>query len=364
MRYKIGILTFHRAHNYGAVLQNLALVTALKNMNPNNQVNTVDYRCTYLETPYKNNPFDVETNNPIKFIWYMLRKQINQPKYERLVSGFDNFRKKYLCLTKSYSKSQIQSVESEFDVFITGSDQVWNDKITNSDEVYSLGFVKKAKKVSYAASAGSIKHIGDSTFENIKTIDAISVREPDLQNYLKDKLDKQVELVVDPVFLIPQDMWNGYLNQERIVKDKYIFTYSVSEKTDEVIKIAKQLAREYGYQIIHLDHSLRYGLRGKKMYGAGPLEFVQLIRDAEIVVASSFHAVAFSIIFNKRFVVVPTEKTGARIESLLELVNLDECSVSSYQEYQKKKERQTLQNTRMLERQINDSLNFLKNILA
>ena len=100
------------------------------------------------------------------------------------------------------------------------------------------------------------------------------------------------------------------------------------------------------------------------MYGAAPLEFVQLIRDAEVIIASSFHAVAFSIIFNKKFVVVPAEKTGARIESLLKLVNLDECSVSSYREYQQKKARQTLQNTRMLERQINNSLNFLKNVLT
>lgn len=360
---KIGILTFHRANNYGAVLQNYALVRAVKKIDSTFQVNTIDYRCLYLEEPYSKNPFDIKTDNFLKNVWYKMRKRVNQSRYKRLVRSFEEFREQYLDLTKSYSYEALLINETRFNTYITGSDQIWNDKITNADGVYSLNFVNKARRLSYAASAGSVHYIGRDTLKNIGKIDAISVREKDLQKFLEQSLGRSVELVVDPVFLLSKDEWNSILNKNRILKHKYIFTYSVSEKTEDVIKVAKILASERKLKIVHLDHSMKYGVNGRLMYGASPLEFVQLIRDAEFVVASSFHAIAFSIIFRKQFIVIPTKKTASRMKHLLEITELGDNMFNSYQEFLDERTKVTIKEARHLSKYVDNSIKFLQSQL-
>lgn len=360
-RRQIGIITFHRANNYGAVLQNLALINEIKKYN-DVEVHTIDYRCKYLEAPYEKNPFCIKTNNLIKKILYYFRKMVNQKNYELLNNGFESFSEKYLNMTESYVPDTISDSIKEMDVFITGSDQVWNDVITNGDSIYSLGFVKGRRTVSYAASAGRSTNVGNKTKKNIMKIDYISVREQELKEYIENYSKKNVELVCDPVFLLSKKEWEGILSQNRKIKDKYIFTYSVSEKTEEVIKIAKKIAKEKNYKIVHLDHSLKYGKKGVKKYGANPLEFVELIRDAEFVIASSFHAVAFSIIFKKNFIVVPTEKTRSRIDNLLNLMNIENRSVDSYEKYieSSMKEETIYEDTKKMKKLIDNSKKFIE----
>lgn len=361
MNTKIGIVTFHRANNYGAVLQNLALVHMLQHMCPGAEVKTIDYRCPRLEQPYEKKPFDVETHNIARRIYNCIRAKMANPGYLRLKSEFDSFRKRYLNMTDAYSEESLLNKDLNFDLYITGSDQVWNKKIVGEeDKVFSLAFAKGKRAISYAASAGSVELLSDATMNAISQLSAISVREQDLQSVLSRSLNQQVQLVVDPVFLLTRKTWEDFLPKERLIKEKYIFTYSVSEKTSEVIQIAKKIAASKKCKIVHLDLSLKYGLRGKNMYGAAPLEFVQLIRDAEQMVVSSFHAVAFSIIFGKKFIVVPTEKTSSRIEHLLELAGLKGCIVSSYKEFISNRMVSQYTDCVVLENERKRSLDYLK----
>lgn len=356
---KVGIVTFHRADNYGAVLQNYALQKAVGDWC---NIETVNYKCDFLEKPYSIPPFSEASPNLVKKILNHMRFLFNIKRFCRLRDGFEQFRKKYLKVSKEYKQHDLISNSNDFDVYIAGSDQVWNDKITNADIVYSLGFETKAKKVSYAASAGSIQMISGQTLNNISQLDYISVREKDLQEYLVGAVQKRVSLVVDPVFLLSKENWEELLPKSK-TKDKFIFTYSVSEMTEDVVKVAKHIARQNNMKIYHIDHSLKYGARGSCKYGAGPLEFVTYIRDAEMVIASSFHAVAFSIIFEKKFIVIPTKKTVSRIESLLQIVGVEENMFASYEEYINSNKDIRLPDVKKLDNQVNKSFDFLRNTI-
>lgn len=204
--------------------------------------------------------------------------------------------------------------------------------------------------------------ISGQTLNNISKLDYISVREKDLQEYLVGIVKKSVSLVVDPVFLLSKENWEKLLPKTN-KKDKFIFTYSVSEMTEDVVKVARHIARQNHTKIYHMDHSLKYGARGICKYGASPLEFVTYIRDAEMVIASSFHAVAFSIIFGKKFIVIPTKKTASRIESLLQIVGVEENMFASYEEYINSNKDIKLPNVKKLDNQINKSFDFLKNTI-
>lgn len=335
---KIGIITFHRANNYGAVLQNFALLSTINSLNSECLVNTVDFRNDFLEEAYKNNPFNIKSKNFLKNIYFKLRYLLINKKFNNLRCNFDFFRSNYLNLSKSYNSNNYHSIDEDFDVLITGSDQVWNGTVIGEDNegIYSLGNFKDVFKVSYAASAGSNKFITQNIVENIKNIDNISVREEDLKLFLEKQIYKNISLVLDPVFLLSKDEWNDKLKRERIVKDKYIFVYSVSEKFPVVLRIAKKLAKEMKCKIVHVDNSLKYGIYGVNKYGASPLEFVQLIRDSEMVIASSFHAIAFSIIFGKKLITVPTDKTRSRIDNILSLSGLTRNCFSNYEDFEKK----------------------------
>lgn len=355
---KIGILSFGRTNNYGAVLQNYALVKTLQNMNV--EVNTINYKSDFLEKPYQKNPYEIKTNNIIKKIYYSICKKYIQKKFLIHNSKFNAFREKYLALSDEVNNKDDILLKSYFDIIIAGSDQVWNDNITNNDPIFSLGFETKSLKVSYAASAGNNEYIGIQTMNNIKNIDLVSVRENNLLNLLLKNEIKAVE-VVDPVFLLSYKEWNMLLPKENICKEKFIFTYSVSEKTDDVIKISKHFAKQLNCHIKHADLSTKYGIKSKTTYSSGPLEFLQYIRDAELVIASSFHAVAFSIIFNKKFIVIPTEKTQSRINNLLEITDMQKQSVSSYSEFLTKDIKfSKLTNKECLYQKIEKSKKFLK----
>ena len=359
---KIGIFTFHRTNNYGAVLQNYALQKGLRNIFCDDKVETINYVNDYLEAPYKIPPFSDKNSNFIKVIIYKIRYLLFINKFHRLCTEFEKFRNDNLFVSKEYFKNNIMNGFYDYDIYITGSDQVWNDVITGGDEVYSLGFKTDGIKVSYAASAGSINTIGENTKSNILEINYISVRETELQQYLVEKTDKQIYTVVDPVFLLKKDEWDILLNDNKH-KKPFIFTYSVSEMTDDVVKLAKSISKKTGYEIYHIDHSIKYGINGRCVYGASPSEFTEYIRDAEIVIASSFHAVAFSIIYGKKFIVIPTKKTASRLIELLRLVDAEDNMYDSYDDYLKNSKPIKIADACKLNERILDSIEFLKQVI-
>lgn len=315
---KIGIFTFHRAENYGAVLQACALNDYIKDSV------IVDYRNKILEKPYKLVNFS-SIMSFLKSILF-LRKNYKRKK------SFESFIKNNLSLIKYDDIGQL-------DVLVTGSDQVWSKKILGElSEVYTLNVGKpEVRRISYAASVGDSKSICDNSNDyedKLQCLDRISVRENDAKIELSKIINKDIEVVLDPTLIEPK-IWNNKLKNMGGVSEPYIFAYVISPD-EEYMKIVNYISEITGLRIIHFGKTNKgYKNVLKSAYTEGPLEFVNYIKNAEYVVATSFHATVFSIIFNKKFFIVPHRKTGARVTNLLDKLGITGRTFSTLEEFKK-----------------------------
>lgn len=369
---KIGVLTFHRADNYGAVLQNFALLKCIQSFDEDISIETIDYRCQAIEKPYQGFVYDSKGKTGISY-WKeytrsFLRYIKNYSKIKKRRNVFEEFRKTNLNMTRnSYYDHNICELSDTFDLVITGSDQVWNSKITGkaAAAVYSLEFCKGVKKISYAASAGSTQFIEKEIYSSIKELDTVSVREQNIKDFLEEELCISSRIDLDPIFLLSKDRWTSVSGRKRIIKDNYIFIYSVGDKMNEVLRIAEDLALKMNCKIIHVDINTKNKVNAESRYDASPFEFVNMIRNASYIVASSFHAIAFSILLNKDFIAVPCSGTGSRVTELLDEFDLASRIVNGYKEYSERifdTIDYTLQNKTIVIKR-DESMSYLKDII-
>ena len=307
---KIGITTFHNVENYGALLQTYALYKYLSNCKYDSYI--IDYNNTTLTNEYKLLSIK-DIPNSIKNL-LVIKSCLKRKK------NFDSFRKKI----------NISKLDNNTDILITGSDQVWNPRITGGiDNYYFLNFKSlSSKKISYAASCGSISELVgyESEFLNmINKLDYISVREKELQEYLQKNTNKNINLTLDPTLLLTKSEWLKCFDNKRIVSDKYIFVYSVGNDNKLFIDSVNLLAKKTGYSIVYFDRSdykNRYKCNKKNWHKAGPNEFLNLLYNSEFVISTSFHALAVSIILNKEMFVVLSSKPQ-RLITLTSIFNLE-----------------------------------------
>lgn len=308
---KIGIFTFHRARNCGAVLQAYALQEMLTSLGA--QVNIIDYRCDNIERSY-----------------HLFKKPLS---FRTLFSGFLHwplvylknikflqFRRSFLIETnEAYHSYDISETKCKYDAFVVGSDQVWNLDLIGDDKTYFLDFCESSQKFSYAASFGG-SHIAD--LEKLNDFNLVSVREAADAVRLNTLLNKDIHVNLDPVFLLDESVWNSIATFQT-PKEAFIFTYCLHE--DNVYKISEDLSKTKGKKIVCVPHSLRKKSKGKNLRSMGPIEFISYIKNADIVVSDSFHVIAFCLIFNKQFVPVIKQdfpKLNVRVTDLLNAVGL------------------------------------------
>ena len=312
---KVGIVTFHHALNYGAVLQAYALQSYLSSLGIDSDV--IDYRSPYIEyfyKPIKANPF----KNGKMFLREMLYYGVNKKKRAK----FDCFLRRYVKLSnKVESKQELQQINLEYDLFIAGSDQVWNLKWSGLDKTYFLDFADKNKKYSYAASFGFEK-IRDGQAETyqklLEDFQAISVRENTGKEIVQELLDREAEVSVDPTCLIDKTEWEKICTypDER----GYVLVYML-DQSEELISFAKKIASERDTKIIYISDAL------KKKHGfdyrgfLSPSEFVGLFASAGYVVTNSFHGLMFSVIFEKEFCIQYQKKADAPNSRLVDFIN-------------------------------------------
>ena len=202
---KIGIITFHRAVNYGAVLQAYALQHALEGLGA--QAEILDYRNRYIESCY--DPYSLKGNKLKALAKIALLGGVRRKKNE----AFRSFNKKYLRLSEAVYKDseQLAGAEKFYDAFITGSDQVWNTSCADFDPAYFLTFVKdKKKKNSYAASFGLSEIPKEYEAEYKKRLAGyrqISVREAQGRALVKELTGRDVPVVLDPTLLLTEKDW-------------------------------------------------------------------------------------------------------------------------------------------------------------
>lgn len=365
---KIGIITFHRAVNYGAVLQTYATQEFLKANNYD--VEIIDYRDEILETPYKflklpRGGIKTKTKKILNDIIF-LKKNNKKGK------NFQKFIKSNLNLSKMYNSiGELKENYPKYDIYITGSDQVWNTNIVGClSDAYTLNFGNdKIKRISYAASIGLSKI--DNKYENeykekLKNIDFLSVREENAKLILNELIDKKdIQVVLDPTLLLNKEFWSSKIDKLDKENEKYIFVYSVANN-DEYRKIANYLSKETGLKIVHFEKTNKFDNVLKNAYTEGPFEFLNFIKNAEYVVTNSFHATVFSIIFNKKFFCVPFKTTSSRITNLLEKMGISNRIVYTLEEFKNKKYDEEINYSEVdkkLEEERKESINWLNNVI-
>ena len=233
-----------------------------------------------------------------------------------------------------YDEKNISECNREYDIFITGSDQVW----AGCSRAFTLGFVSGKPKLSYAASLGrsSIPQKNKEFLRNqLKDYTAISVRSIDDKIIVSELSDKKIEMVVDPAFLFDENEWNLIAAKTRRYSHKFIFCYFLGDNKNQK-KLAAKFARSNNLKIVNIAHfndNINNVLRNDLLFGdyrpydVSPADFIALIRDAEYVFTDSFHALVFSIIYKKQFFAFERiRKYGdmnARLVSLLNQVGLN-----------------------------------------
>lgn len=348
---KVGIITFHRAVNYGAVFQAYALCRYINDLGIECKI--IDYRCTEIEDIYKPK---ISYNNIKEFLLDIL--QYRKRKIKQI--AFEKFINKNIPLI-DFDNSNL------LDILITGSDQVWNYKITNFDKNYFLYFSKSnQKKISYAACIG-ITEISSEIKEEyeklLSSFDEISVRDNFSYDLTKTLYNKKIEKVLDPTFLLKIDEWKDICEQSKY--DNYIVVFSVGY-SEILSNFAIDLGKQKNLKVIFLNSGLRKIKGGIYLDTASPSEVLGLLLNASYVVTNSFHGTAMSLIFNKEFFVeLNHDKKGRnyRVQNMLEQFDVRNREIlkPSYNDYDFQYLNYSIIN-KNIQNEREKSIKFLKNI--
>jgi len=321
---KIGILTFHRAVNYGACLQAYALKRYLEKKDIEAYI--IDYRCKFIEDLYTN-PFCKEFSFKSKIrnilTWHVQKKRN---------AAFDEFITQYLGCnerTSLFSKDELSNIEKKFDGIIVGSDQVWSTLCTGNDTAYYLDFVTdNKKKFSYAASFGVVSedyYDNDQIKKLLSEFSALSVREKIGCEVLKKMVGREAIVCLDPTFLLGKNDWEELIHP--VKESKYIFVYSLS-MPEALVNYAEEMAKRKNLKVIYFTLSNLFTLRkSKEVINGMPTDFVSYIANAEYVITNSFHGTAFAIIFNKELTVFKNANKNhdnSRLENIMSIAGIED----------------------------------------
>lgn len=315
---KIGILTFHKVNNVGAVLQAFALC---KYINRNFcDAEIIDY------TPQNMIP----RKKTVLYRFLRCGKRMLTPHIsirEIVVDKkFEKFRNDFYSMSEKtyYGDEEIRDNVPRYDIYISGSDQVLNITLTGTSRAYYLDFVNDAIKISYASSFGreDITDIEKMLIrEALPQFTALSFREKSASELVKQILGVSSTVVIDPVFLMNKSEWTKIIGNQRLIKNKYIFVYSM-ENTDLLKQTVSLVKNHYNYPVVVVYGGLKVGkIAGKKKAFTGPTEWLNYLYNAEIVITNSFHGTAFSLLFEKQFCTVKHSTRNARLEHLFDIID-------------------------------------------
>lgn len=331
---RVGILTFHFVSNAGGVLQCFATQTYLKKCG--HEAVVIDYRPEYHTIRY------ASVKNPFRYaFWYWkrfknkkllkrilltakmffvcLESNIKQP-YREIEDSYSKFIQKNLELTKKYtSYNKLRSDPPILDAYVTGSDQLWNPDLLDSDfdPAYFLKFGNKdITRISYAVSTG--KELNDAEIHKLcmlsDELSAVSIREYNPR--IVDSLGQDIHVCIDPTLLLDAKDYACIESQEDEA-EPYIFVYGF-ENTSALHDALELATEKYHCRVINgSPHRIKLGDSAEKLRNYGPDRFLTLIKNAECVVTNSFHGTAFSVIYKKDFITVTHSTRGSRMTSLL-----------------------------------------------
>ena len=338
----IAILTkYYKNYNYGGVLQGYALKKILEEKGYT--IDIISYDVNKNPNPIYKSIYEQSKQYGIKSATNkIIEKSVGKFKFlikdilnDRIIK-FEDFMQ---YDTKEYNDSNIEVLNNEYNVFISGSDQIWNPNAVR--KLYLQNFVKKGKKkISYAASIGRnnlSKTESNILIPYLKKFDYLSVREKTAKELLKKFIDSKIEVVLDPTLLLEKEQWNE-ISSEPIHNKPYALFYFFSNSKKirkKIINFCKLKNLDlvmipYANQQFNFNDSKGPGIR---INNIGPKEFISAIKNAEYIFTDSFHGTAFSIIYEKQFFVFERNKKehvsmNSRLYDLLDSFDLKDRLVS------------------------------------
>ncbi len=338
---KIGILTYHRSHNYGALLQAVALKKVIEDVG--NEVAYVDYWPYEHDQRYRVvNHVYLKKAELLHKATYICRIAKNLPNIIKRIRSFRKFIDRHIA-------PNCKSIDSQYECIVYGSDQIWRKEQNLGNKIDKMylgeGILGQIPKISYAASMGVVNLEGGDykiLYKYLSEFEAVSVREQDLKIAVEKSGIKDVKQVLDPTLLLTKEEWLELLNIKSIRKPGYVLYYSLMPGSFDERQIRK-FARERNLEFV-------------------PEVMLSLVANADYVFTSSYHGLVFSLIFNKE--VFASFRTNAgRAQTLLSSLKIPERLLSpNTRDFQLQKIPYGTVSLRMAELRT-DSLTWLKNSL-
>ena len=331
---RVGILTYHNAINYGAVLQAYALQTVIKNIGI--CCNIIDYSCPAVERQYRRK----KLSDHVCWKAYVM-DILSGHRLERKKEEFEKFRKNNFSTSVKIENATAECFD-EYDAIIVGSDQVFNPLNTDGDSMYLLDFQCSAKKIAYAASIGNneLLELWEKKYNVdykllLRQFDEISFREKDASIFVSNLLGNEYETVLDPVLLAGAEVWQQF---QADADGEYVFVYNLGN-IPLLVDCVKIMHKETGLKVYVVNKDIKgdFLLRGfENVSSLSPTDFLEMLSGAKYVITDSFHGTAFSILYHRNFsaIVNPYKvNTNSRIINLLEELQLKEQIVSDAEKF-------------------------------
>lgn len=320
---RVGVITFHDYDNYGAILQSYALQRKLKEMGTYPEI--IDYRCDYISNPFR--LVNLKKKGLFNYIYGAIGHICYIPRRRQC-----NLFRKHMRYSQPVSKGNMGAVAGKYDIYIAGSDQIWDYKLTNFDTTYFLDFVKKGKKkCSYAASIG--EHEPPEQYRKkysslLKDFDQILVREDYGADIVESLTGSRPGITCDPTLLLTADEWTSLLKEPRC-KNKYILVYQLGINK-ELVDFVRRLKKKTGLRVVYIPFPLVGLMNCSCKIAIGPAQWMGLFKNAEYVISDSFHGVVYSLLFNRNFfAMVNGHHMNRRVQQLLKMVGLSHRTIEN-----------------------------------
>jgi hypothetical protein len=361
----VGILTFHAAHNYGAMLQAYATKKAVERLRGEGHI--IDFCPAQVERGNRRIVWDHHPRQWAKNAVYTLHLADWRRRYQR----YEAFKNEHFNLTVRYWQADdLRKNPPDFDVYLAGSDQVWSTE-HGINPIWLLDFVKVGRKIAYAPSfgTGSVNPECHDVFQKyLPLFNVLSCRESRGVELIQEMTGVQAEHVLDPTLLLSAEDW-GQVSVVPAIKQPYLLVYCM-EESPEFMKLVPRAAKRTGLPVVVISRSAlnKFKCASRVVRDAGPAEFLGLFQHAALICTNSFHGMAFSINFRKDFISVPHTTRNSRLSGLLKLTGLERRQLTRADELDRWSDQDFHLDYEpveaVLQQQIRHSLEFLKKALT
>lgn len=308
---KVAIVTLTGYFNFGNRLQNYACQEVLKSIGL--EVETIPIEARSIKRNIKN-IIGLITDKVPYINNYRLNEITKEYRFYKFTRKNIKYSNNNLCSINDVKT--VESLDKNYDYFITGSDQVFNPYFGDID-IFYLSFVPSNKRLAYAASFGISNmplEYQSKVRELLYDFKALSVREDSGRTIIEELTEREATILVDPTMMLNKNQWLDISNKPRFFPNKkYILTYVLGNETVEFKEFVEKISLDRNLEVINI-----LDKKNKYTYTINPSEFIYLINNAEVMITDSFHGAVFSILMQTPFVIFERQDSNMSMNSRIE----------------------------------------------